>query len=63
MEIVLTYKTTKLVKRLAEELDMFLEFESHNTACSNHCCNEAGLENPCPERLSKPDLANQMKFC
>ena len=23
----------------------------------------AGLENPCPERLSKPDLANQMKFC
>ena len=23
----------------------------------------AGLENPCPERLSKPDLANQMNFC
>ena len=23
----------------------------------------AGLENPCPEQLSKPDLANQMNFC
>ena len=23
----------------------------------------APLENPCPERLSKPDLANQMNFC
>ena len=23
----------------------------------------AGSENPCPERLSKPDLANQMNFC
>ena len=32
MEIVLTYKTTKLVKRLAEELDMFLEFEKANSS-------------------------------
>ena len=23
----------------------------------------AGLENPCPERLSKPILANQINFC
>ena len=23
----------------------------------------AGLENPCPERLPKLDLANQMNFC
>ena len=49
MEIVLTYKTTKLVKRLAEELDMFLEFEKNkqfflikgNTSQYNRYCRES----------------------
>ena len=48
MEIVLTYKTAKLVKRLAEELDMFLEFEENkklflikgNTSQYNRYCRE-----------------------
>lgn len=35
MEIVLTYKTAKLIKWFAEELDMFLEFEKANSSfCS-----------------------------
>ena len=49
MEIVLTYKTAKLVKRLAEELDMFLEFEKSkrlflikgNTLQYNRYCRES----------------------
>ena len=49
MEIVLTYKTAKLIKRLAEELDMFLEFEKSkqfflikgNTSQYNRYCRES----------------------
>ena len=49
MEIVLTYKSAKLIKRLAEELDMFLEFENSkqffllkgNTLQYNRYCRES----------------------